>query len=150
MENSLVIIILIAVLLVLGGRYLQSRGNTRARKLRYNARGELVAIEEALPQKPVRLRGQGSHTTEPIHLGAGTYKVAYRFPGDVLIKVDLWASGDPETILLKRGTGEESFAVEADGRFVFEIAPADDRAAWTIEITRLGLPSRKTVEPPDW
>ncbi len=150
MENSFVIIVLIAVLLVLGGRYLQSRGNTRERKLRYNARGELVAIEEVLPQKPVRLRGQGNHMTEPVHLETGTYKVDYRFPDDVLVKVDLWQGVDSEMILLKRGSGVVSFAVESEGRFIFEIAPADETAAWEMDITRLGLPSPRTVEPPDW
>jgi hypothetical protein len=148
MENSLVIIILIAVLLIVGGRYLQSRGNTRARKLRYNQHGELVAVEEVLPQQPIRLQGKGNHATKALRLEAGTYKVQYRFPDDVLVKVDLWDSGDSETILLKRGVGVESFTVEADGRYVFEIAPADEMAAWEMDITRLGLPSRKSVEPP--
>jgi hypothetical protein len=150
MENSLVIIVLIAVLLILGGRYRQSRQKTRERRLRYNERGEPVAIEEVLPQKPVRLQGKGIHTSEPIHLEVGTYKVVYQFPDDVLVKVDLGAGGDSETILLKRGAGEASFAVELDGSFVFEIAPADDTAEWEMDITRLGLPSRGIVEPPDW
>jgi hypothetical protein len=147
MEISLVVIIVLVVLAVVGSRYLQSRTDTRQRKLRYDERGDLVAIEEVAGQQPIHLAGEGSHTTKPLQLQAGTYKLRYRFPTDVLGKVDLWHEGDSETVVLKRSQGEASFTVADDGRYTFEIAPADEQAPWELDIMRLGLPSG--MKPPD-
>ena len=140
MENSLVIIVLVAVLLIVGGRYLQSRGHSRERKLRYNERGQLVAIEEVLPQKPIHLRGEGNYSTEPIHLDRGMYRIFYQFPDDVLVKVDLIRDGDADTLLLKRGKGVESFAIEVPGHYIIAIAPADEISGWDVEFVHQGQP----------
>ena len=142
MENSLIVIVLIAVVLILGTRYWQSRIPTRERKLRYGKRGELVAIEEVIGQQPITLKGKGNHATKPLPMEAGAYKLEYIFPDDVLVKVDLWLNGDSETIVVKRGTGTASFNIDVTARYVFEIAPADEAAAWEITVTRRGLPSK--------
>jgi YD repeat-containing protein len=142
MELTLPAIIILVLLAVAVSRYVQSRADpTRQRRLRYDERGQLVAVEEPLGQQPIHLEGQGSHMTNLVHLHAGTYKLQYRFPPDVLVKVDLWRDGDSETLVLKRGAGESAFTVAADGRCTLDIAPADDSAPWTLDITRLGLPS---------
>jgi len=148
MENSLIILTLVVVLLIVGARYWQSRDSTRERRLHYDERGQLAAIGEALGQQPVRLQGKGSETTKAVHLRAGTYKVRYRFPDDVLVKVDLLDDVEAETILLKRGAGESSFAISDDGHYRFDVAPADGQSPWQFDLTRLGLPSG--IEPPVW
>jgi hypothetical protein len=150
MENSLVFLTLIVVLLIVGARYWQSRTITRERRLRYDERGQLVGIGEALGQRPVRLQGKGSEKTGAVRLQAGAYKVQYRFPDDVLVKVDLLTEADAETILLKRGAGDASFDIADDGRYRFDVASTDDESPWQLDITRLGLPSRDIGEPPDW
>lgn len=140
MENSLVIIIVLVVLAFVASRYV--REQTRERKLRYGKHGEQVAVEEVIGQQPIHLNGKGNHTSEPLPLEAGTYKAQYRFPDDILVKVDLWHKGEAETVVLKQGAGVTSFTIAASGRYVFAIAPADDVSPWTLDITRLGLPSR--------
>lgn len=142
MELTLPAVILLVLLAVAVARYVQSRADpTRQRKLRYGEGGQIVAIEETLGQQPIHLEGAGSHMTKPFHLQAGTYKLQYRFPPDVLVKVDLWHGGDSETVVLKRDEGAASFAVSQDGRYTLDIAPTDESSPWTLDITRLGLPS---------
>jgi hypothetical protein len=133
---------------IVGAFYLQFR-NKPKRGLRYNDEGELVAIEEVLHQQPFRLQGKGTYASEPLELEHGTYKVQYRFPPDVLVKIDIirFLDGETSTILIKRGMGEASFTVEVDDRYVFEIAPADEISAWELAFTRLGLPSGKIPRP---
>lgn len=139
MEITLPAIIALVLLAVAVSRYLKS--NTRQRRLRYGERGQLVAIEETLGQQPIHLEGAGCDS-KPLDLQAGTYKLRYRFPEQVLVKVDLWHGGDSETVVLKRGEGESSFVVARDGRYTLDIAPADESSPWALDITRLGLPSR--------
>lgn len=138
-----ILVVLVGVVL-----YRQRRDESPKRKLRYNASGQLVAIEEVIRQQPFRLQGRGTFSTEPVQLEQSTYKVEYQFPEKVLVKVDLLSmrDGEREMILLKRGAGAESFAIGMTGRYVFDIAPVDEEASWVMEISRLGLPSREIGE----
>jgi hypothetical protein len=133
---------------IIGAFYLQFRSKPR-RGLRYNDEGELVAIEGVVHQQPFVLHGKGTYASEPLELEHGMYKVQYRFPADMLVKVDIirFLDGETSTILMKRGVGEASFTIEVDDRYVFEVAPADEVSEWELAFTRLGFPSAKPPSP---
>ncbi len=102
------------------------------------------ATKPAFDRQPVRLQDSGHQLTAPLHLTAGTHKLMYWLPDDVLVKVDLIAldDGDAETVLLKKGVGSQWFSVEHSGRYAFQVAPADDSASWVLELSPLGLPGK--------
>jgi hypothetical protein len=99
-------------------------------------------IMERANNKPIRFQGVGAQTTRPFRLESGDYKVRYRFPEGVMVKVELLSADgvSEETLVLKAGAGEAAFSADA-GRYLLDIDPQDEDVAWKLEITRLGLPS---------
>lgn len=87
-------------------------------------------------------QGESEFRTDTFEMETGNYKLMYWFPEEVLVKVELFsAAGDEhETLVMKRGTGETSFSVEA-GRYFCLIEPTEESAEWEVEISPLGLPS---------
>jgi hypothetical protein len=60
------------------------------------------------------------------------------------VRVGLVSSADglDETLLIRSGSGVEGFSVEASGRYVLQVQPADEQVEWSIEfqhLTRYGV-----------
>ena len=91
----------------------------------------------------IAFQGDQNFRTETFMLKAGSYKLMYWFPDDVMVKVKLFsAAGDEsEIIALKSGEGSVAFSIDYPGRYFCMIEPAEEATEWEIEISRLGLPS---------
>jgi len=132
-------VVLVAVVAYSIYRKFQNDSAELSRRFDFSEEG----ILERTYNKPVQFQGVGAQTTRPIKLDAGDYKIRYLFPENVIIKVELLGAddGDGEMIVLKSGAGEASFAIGTTGRYLLDVDPQDDNAAWKLEINRLGLPS---------
>jgi hypothetical protein len=99
-------------------------------------------IMERAENKPLQFQGVGAQTTRPFRLESSDYKISFRFPESVLVKVGLLSTDgvSEETVVLKSGAGEAAFSADA-GRYLLDIDPQDEDATWKLEITSLGLPS---------
>lgn len=88
-------------------------------------------------------QGDQQFQTETFPLKAGSYKLMYWFPEEVMVKVELFseAGDDSEVIALKSGEGTASFSIDYPGRYFCVIEPTEEAKPWEIEISRLGLPS---------
>lgn len=141
-----IVLLIIVILLVLVGwaalRKLRREAQTFSRVYR-------AADEHGLdptgfkPGDVLAFSGRRSFTTEPFPLEPGEYRLRYWFSAAVPVQVELASPthGEREVILIKSGEGEVSFAVDAGGRYLFIVEPADDESEWEIEVSRLGLPS---------
>jgi hypothetical protein len=99
-------------------------------------------IHGKVHNKPFQFQGQGAQSTRPVKLEAGDYKIRYLFPDEAIVKVELFSvdDGEGELIILKSGSGEAGFTINANGRYLFDVDPQEG-ASWKLEINRLGLPS---------
>lgn len=97
---------------------------------------------------PFQFQGEGAQTTRPLTLAAGDYRIRYHVPDGVLVKLELLGAGGENgaLILLQGGRGEAGFTVEVEGRYLLDIEPDEEGAAWKLEISRLGLPSGDSPE----
>jgi hypothetical protein len=93
--------------------------------------------------------GEGEFTSPVVRLEAGDYKLLYWFDEAVPVKVELTGldTGDNEVLLIKSGEGAISFGLVAPGRYRFAVEPSDAESEWDIEISPLGLPSRRAQPP---
>ncbi len=104
-------------------------------------------IDRPLYPPPRTFKGRGTRTLEAPDLIAAQYRLDYALPDDVLVKVEMIdpGTGSSELILLKSGSGVEGFFVEAAGRYLFKVEPADENAQWSLTIKPVGLGPKR-----DW
>lgn len=116
-------------------------GTAQKRKLKLRD-GEIVAIGDVDHDVPQQFTGKGTWSSKPIQLEPGNYRLRYAFwAGAVRVGLVSSFDGDNETLLIKSGSGVEGFSVEAGGRYIFEVQPADETTEWSIEyqhLTRYG------------
>jgi hypothetical protein len=140
-EMILITLIILAVTFLIVVPLLRQRAQMEKpkRDLIVGDDGEIVRIGERARGKPVTLSGQGAHASDALELDSGVYRIAYRFPPEVLIAVKLIAVDDAEehAVLVKRGEGSHTFSVETAGRYVVQVEPQDDHARWEVEYRRL-------------
>jgi hypothetical protein len=140
-EVILISLLILAVTLLVVVPILQRRAQMEKpkRDLIVGDDGEIVGIGERARGKPVKLSGQGTHASDALGLESGVYRIAYRFPPEVLIAVKLIAVDDAaeHTVLVKRGEGSHTFSVDTAGRYVVQVEPQDDHAGWELEYRRL-------------
>jgi hypothetical protein len=136
---TIVGLVLVAVVIYSIYRKFQSDSAEFERRFDFSEEG----ILERSYNKPFDFQGVGAQTTRTVKLEAGDYRVRYLFPDNVLVKVELLGAddGDGEVIVLKSGSGEAAFSIGAAGRYLLDVDPQDEEAEWTLEISRLGLPS---------
>lgn len=103
--------------------------------------GDLVAVGERKRRASVALCGNGDYTSAAFVLDEGIYKAAYTFHVDVLTSVRLIHvdTGEDEVLFIKAGEGAAGFRVDAYGRYLFTVEPAAPEAAWTLDVTPLGM-----------
>lgn len=108
------------------------------RKLDYGPDGQLAAIGERDHTLSLQFKGVGSWNSKPITLTEGSYRLDYHFPDAVMVRVGLIFMSDAaeETLLIKSGRGAEEFAVDG-GRYLFQVQPIDENAAWQIDCRRI-------------
>ncbi len=135
----IIAVLLIALIVYAISRKLTLDSQEFDRQFDFNEAGVMEREHNA----PLQFKGVGAQSTRPFKLEAGDYKIRYRFPEGVLVKVELLGAedGDGEIIVLKSGRGEAGFTVISAGRYLLDIEPPDDDADWKLEINRLGLPS---------
>lgn len=119
-------------------RKFQRDSDELSRRFEFGEEG-IVEREE---DQPIQFQGIGAESTRQFRLEAGDYKLRYRFPDGVTVQVELFShDGQHETVVLTSGAGEAGFSVSQTGRYLLDIDPQQEDAAWKLEITRLGLPS---------
>ena len=130
----LTIIVVVGVALPYWRRYEPMSG----RALKRDARGDLTAIGGHEPDDPLQFEGRGTWSSQPIPLAAGSYRIAFRFPADVTVRLGLLSSSDGEecTLLIKSGSGVAGFELES-ASYIVQVQPADEGVAWQIEIQRM-------------
>ena len=113
-------------------------GSKPSRVLKRDEWGNLVVIGDREVDAPVQFEGTGTWSSKPVALAAGSYRIAYRFPVDVLVRVGLVSSLDGEdvTLLIKSGSGVEGFDLEG-AAYIVQVQPADERAHWRIDLQRV-------------
>ncbi|MBA3868409.1 MAG: hypothetical protein H0X30_04595 [Anaerolineae bacterium] len=90
----------------------------------------------------IAFAGKSDLITQRFNMRTGNYKLMYRFPSDVRVKIELFSAdeSDHEIIGIKQGEGEIGFSVRHDDDYFGEIEPEKD-CEWEIEIRRLGWPT---------
>jgi hypothetical protein len=132
--TSLLIGILVIILLVIAAYHFLS-ADASGRKLWRDEQGEVVAIGEREPSSG-QISGRGTQTSAPLQLAAGSYRIDYQF--DALTRLALIGAGDEETLLIKSGSGSDSFTLVAAGRYRLQVEPADEGAAWWVTYRQIG------------
>lgn len=94
-------------------------------------------------REAVTLAGHGPVTSKAYPLAAGRYAAEYDFPSDVLTLVALARLDEAEehVLFVRSGSGAVEFALDAAGRCVLRVDPADPSARWRLVVRPLGLPS---------
>jgi hypothetical protein len=120
----------------------RNKSDAPSRTTYHDVQGKVVAIGDVNLDIPQQFKGKGTWSSKPIQLEPGDYRLRYEFSSGA-VRVGLVSSfdGEDETLLIKSGNGVEGFGVEAGGRYIFEVQPADETAEWTIEyqhLTRYG------------
>lgn len=146
MDSSFLLVALILVGLVGYMAYAKSQRDQRTFDSLYKpAEGDLSTDEGDLETSgSISFTGKSDFITQRFRMRAGKYKLIYRFPPDVSVKVELFSAdeSDHEIIGIKYGEGEIGFSVKHDDDYFGEIEPEKD-CDWEIEIIRLGLPSSR-------
>jgi hypothetical protein len=132
---AVVVAILIAVLIAMVAsiRDRQTPLQKSKRKLKMRE-GDITAIGDIDRDVPLHFAGKGTWSSKPIPLEPGDYRLGYQFSSGVPVRVGLVSSfdGEDETLLIKSGNGVEGFAVDANGRYILEVQPADEATEWQI------------------
>ncbi|MBI1281710.1 MAG: hypothetical protein GC179_26525 [Anaerolineaceae bacterium] len=144
MDSSFLLVALILVGLVGYMAYAKFRRDQRTFDSLYKPTdGDLFTDEGDLETSgSISFTGKSDFITQRFRMRAGKYKLIYRFPTDINVKVELSSAdeSDHEIIGIKCGEGEIGFTVRHDDDYFAEIEPEID-CDWEIEIIRLGLPS---------
>lgn len=128
-EDLFVGILIITLLIVAAVRILSPKNSATSRDLLHDAEGKLVAIGDRSPATGA-LNGQGSLSSAPLQLAAGSYRIDYQF--DALTRLSLLDATREETLFIKRGTGTEPLEILEAGRYRLRIEPSDEGAAWQL------------------
>ncbi|MEO8397547.1 MAG: hypothetical protein ABI700_31405, partial [Chloroflexota bacterium] len=75
-EDLFIGILIITLLIVAAVRILSPKNSASRRELFHDSQGKLVAIGDRSPSKG-QLSGQGSLTSAPLQLAAGSYRIDY-------------------------------------------------------------------------
>src|SRR5262245_8757239 len=89
-----IVIILVAVLMVAVIGWVAYQKNRREqaefnRRFAFDEEEGIESMWDEAHNKPFQFQGNGAQTTRHIKLEAGNYKIRYRFPEGVTIKVEL-------------------------------------------------------------
>lgn len=146
MDSSFLLVALILVGLVGYMAYAKSQRDQRTFDSLYKpADGDPSTDEGDLETSgSISFTGKSDFITQRFRMRAGKYKLIYRFPPDLNVKIELFSADetDHEIIGIKHGEGEIGFSVKHDDDYFGEIEPEKD-CDWEIEIIRLGLPSSR-------
>ncbi len=89
-------------------------------------------------------RGQGDSSVTAGELLSAQYRLDFRFPDDVLVKIELVEinTGNSGLVLLKSGIGVSDFTVENAGSYRFHVEPVAQDSRWSFTIKPVGLFNR--------
>lgn len=120
--------------------------------------GELIVADKKSGTRIFTFQGKGTQVMhEAVYLNAGTYRLKYQFPHPAMekqyhgkdwdyidvpsVKVEAIAVAQNEPILIMETSskGSQTFSMEADGRYVFQVTchPDSHMEKWKIECTKL-------------
>ncbi len=133
--DLLIGLLIIVLLSVAAYSILSKSGDQPDRQLWRDKNGELIAIG-GHERSSGQLSGRGSHTSAPLQLAAGRYRIDYQF--DAPTRVALIDANGDETLFIKSGTGAEGFEIEATARYRLLIEPNDEDAQWRLEYRQMG------------
>ena len=141
MDGLFVVIALVLLGLVGYMAYAKSQRDQRIFSDLYKpVEGDLSTDQDDLETiGSIAFSGKSDFTTQRFKMSAGKYKLMYRFPPDVRVKIELFSAdgSDHEIIGIKQGEGELGFSVKHDDDYFGEIEPEKD-CEWEIEIWRIG------------
>ena len=133
-EDLFVGIIMITLLIVAAVRILSPKNPASHRELLHDSEGKLVAIGSRSLSNG-QLSGQGSLTSAPLELAAGSYRIDYQF--DALTRLALLDTTGEETLFIKRGAGTEPLEILVAGRYRLLIEPTDEGATWQVSYRQM-------------
>jgi hypothetical protein len=133
-EDMFIGILIITLLIIAAVRILSPKNPAPTRELFHDSEGKLVAIGDHSPSVG-HLSGQGSLTSAPLQLAAGSYRIDYQF--DALTRLALLDSTGEETVFIRRGAGTEPLEILEAGRYRLLIEPTDEGATWQVSYRQM-------------
>lgn len=124
-------VVIINALRALARAVWRGGGDSSNRTLLHDTQGKLIGIGGRKRTAPGQLSGQGTKTSAPLQLSAGSYRIDYQFQVNTrLALVD--ETGDDETLVLGLGAGTKRLTIPESGQYRLLVEPSSERGRWTV------------------
>lgn len=141
------IILVVALALIAGLAFIVWQKLARDER-RFNAlyRPPELSADDAPWDDVIVFAGQFAFESDVFPLAAGSHRLRYWFPDDVIVNVVLFSAdgSESEALAIQKGAGERVFTVTG-GEYFCAVDPAEEPAEWEIEFSPLGLPASRAA-----